>query len=82
MSEVNKKLPIDSALSNFDSLPDSAYVRQPVVEALFSCSSATVWRRVKDGRIPKPKKFSERVTTWNVGALRKTLASGGGDVTA
>lgn len=66
---------IPNALKNFDSLPDSANVRQPVVEALYGCSAATVWRGVKSGRIPKPRKLSERVTTWNVGELRKALAA-------
>lgn len=65
---------IPEALANFDSLPDSAYVRQPVVEALFACSSASVWRGVAAGRIPKPKKLSPRATCWNVGELKKTLA--------
>lgn len=65
---------IPDALKNFDSLPDSANVRQPVVEGLFSCSAATVWRMVKRGSIPAPRKLSERVTAWNVGDLRKTLA--------
>ena len=65
---------IPDALRLFDELPDSAYVRQPVVEALFGCSPATVWRRVKDGGIPRPRKFSERITAWNVGALRQALS--------
>lgn len=65
------------SLKNFDHLPDAAFVRQPVVEALFGCSSATVWRRVHAGIIPAPKKFSARVTTWNVGELRRALAQGG-----
>jgi predicted DNA-binding transcriptional regulator AlpA len=64
---------VSDALQNFDLLPDSAHVRQPVVEALFSCSSATVWRRVRDGRIPAPRKLSVRVTAWNVGQLRAAL---------
>jgi hypothetical protein len=64
---------ISDALRNFDSLPDSANVRQPVVEALFACSPATVWRMVKRG-VLKPKKLSERVTAFNVGDLRKALA--------
>lgn len=68
---------IPDALENFDRLPDSAHVRQPVVEALFGCSSASVWRRVGQGRLPKPQKFSPRVTTWNVGELRRTLAGVG-----
>lgn len=69
---------IPDALKNFDSLPDSANVRQPVVQGLFCCSSATVWRNVKKGIIPAPKKLSERVTAWNVGQLRKALAVQGG----
>lgn len=66
---------IPGALQNFDALPDAAHVRQPVVEALFGCSSATVWRRVKDGGIPAPVKLSTRITAWNVGKLRRALAS-------
>ncbi|MBP8213852.1 MAG: AlpA family phage regulatory protein [Propionivibrio sp.] len=66
---------IPGALKHFDSLPDSANVRQPVVQALYCCSSATVWRMVKRGTIPAPRKLSERVTAWNVGELRKALAS-------
>jgi predicted DNA-binding transcriptional regulator AlpA len=77
----NPHLPASAAsafpltLEHFDQLPDSAFVRQPVVEKLFACSAATVWRRVADSRIPKPRKLSERVTVWNVGQLRAALAS-------
>lgn len=65
---------IPDALKNFDSLPDSANVRQPIVKALFGCSDATVWRMVKRGAIPTPRKLSERISAWNVGELRKALA--------
>ncbi len=58
------------ALENFDHLPDSANVRQPVVEVLFGISGPTVWRWVKSGRLPNPRKLSERVSTFNVGELR------------
>lgn len=68
---------IPEALKNFDSLPDSASVRQPVVQALYACSSASVWRGVKSGRIPKPRKLSPRTTCWNVGELRAALAAAG-----
>jgi len=60
-------------LKNFDVLPDAANVRQAVVEALFSCSSATLWRRVGDGGIPKPRKMSKRISAWNVGEIRLAL---------
>jgi predicted DNA-binding transcriptional regulator AlpA len=65
---------LPDTLRNFDQLPDCAFVRQPVVETLFACSAATVWRRVTDRRIPKPRKLSHRVTVWNVGQLRAALA--------
>jgi predicted DNA-binding transcriptional regulator AlpA len=65
---------ISNSLKDFDQLPDSAHVRLPVVEALFACSAATVWRRVKAHEIPRPVKFSSCLTAWNVGQLRKKLA--------
>lgn len=65
---------IPDALRNFESLPDSAFVRLPVVAGLFACSPATVWRRVKSGILPTPRKLSEAVTAWNVGQIRKALA--------
>lgn len=65
---------INPALRDFDQLPDSAHVRLPVVQALHACSAASVWRGVKQGRIPKPRKLSPRTTCWNVGELRQALA--------
>jgi len=65
---------IPDALKNFDSLPDSANVRQPVLKGLLNCSDATVWRRVNDGVLPQPARLG-RMTFWNVGELRKALAS-------
>jgi len=64
---------IPEALRNFDALPDSAYVRLPVVTGVFACSPATVWRRVKKGTLPAPRKLSEGVTAWNVGQIRQAL---------
>lgn len=74
MQKEAPKESIPDALKHFDELPDSAFVRQPVVEALFSCSGPTVWRMSNDGRLPKPRKLSDRVTGWNVGKLRQVLA--------
>lgn len=68
------------AFENFDQLPDSAYVKQPVVEALYTCSPATLWRRVGAGLIPPPDKLSPRSNGWKVGRLRKSLSEvGAGD---
>ena len=62
-----------SALQQFDSLPDAANVRLPVVCALFGISGPTVWRWAKSGRLPAPHKRGG-VTTWRAGDLRRTLA--------
>lgn len=78
MHNETPKTSIPDALKNFDDLPDAAYVRLPVVEALFAYSGATVWRRVHDGRLPAPRKLSDRVSAWNVGQLRKALKGEGG----
>ncbi len=67
-SELSRN--ISPALSQFDQLPNSAYIRLPVVKGLYGVSSATIWRGVKTGTIPKPSKLSERCTAWNVGEVR------------
>ena len=66
---------VDEALRRFETMPADAYVRLPVVCALFSCSAPTVWRRVKAGALPKPYKPSAGMTAWRVGELRTALNS-------
>lgn len=58
---------------NFDRLPDAGYVKQRVVQALFACSAATLWRRIRDGQIPAPARLAARSNGWHVGSLRKAL---------
>ncbi len=64
---------INSALCNFDQLPDSANVRLPTVMGLYGISAATVWRQVKAGIIPSPRKLTPRTTAWSVKDLRQVL---------
>jgi predicted DNA-binding transcriptional regulator AlpA len=71
--EDHKEARMHRALANFQHLPDAAYVRQPVVQALFSISSATVWRYVKSGRLPAPDRIGTRAIGWRVGGIRKAL---------
>lgn len=68
------KASIPAALAQFDDLPDSASVRLPVVAALNGISAPTVWRWVKAGRLPAPKKLGPNTTAWNVGELRRASA--------
>lgn len=62
------------ALETFDSLPDAANVRAPVVAALEGASLATVWRRSKNGQLPAPSKIGG-TTVWNVGQLRRARSA-------
>ena len=70
-----KKAAVNDVLERFGSLPDEAHVRLPVVMALYACSAASVWRYVKTGAIPAPRKFGARVSAWNVQELRSTLSA-------
>lgn len=75
-SELTQLIP--EALANFDQLPDSAYIRLPVMKGLYGVSSASIWRGVKNLTIPKPSKLTERTTAWNVGQVRAALAAKAG----
>ncbi|MDI1298141.1 transcriptional regulator [Methylotenera sp.] len=72
---MQQSISINSALPDFDQLPDSAHVRFPVVKALYDCSAASVWRGVKNLTIPKPHKLFPRTTCWNVGELKSALVA-------
>lgn len=62
-------------LANFEHSPDDARVRLPMVAALYACSPATVWRRVKSGDLPAPRKDG-RMSYWITGELRANLREG------
>jgi len=72
-SDLSQAIP--TALSQFDQLPNSAYIRLPIIVSLYGVSAATIWRGVKNGTIPKPVKLTERTTAWNVGLVRNALAA-------
>lgn len=72
-SVLHKTIP--DALANFDRLPDSAYIRLPVMVGLFGLSAASIWRGVKNQSIPTPVKLTERTTAWNVRLVREALAA-------
>lgn len=60
-------------IRRFDSLPDSAFVRFPVICALFAISTATAWRWTKGGKLPTPIKLGTRITAFRVGDIRAKL---------
>jgi predicted DNA-binding transcriptional regulator AlpA len=73
MATLMKQGKVPHALKNFDHLPDSANVRRIVVESLLGCSRATIWRMVRRGALPAPRKLTKGTCAWNVGDLRKIL---------
>lgn len=72
---AQKTTAIPEALKHFDSFPESAEVRAPIVRALFGISDATLWRWSRNGQLPKPRKRGPKVTCWNVGELRECLTA-------
>jgi len=63
------------ALSSFDNLPATSFVRLPVVRGLLGgISSATVWRMVKAGTL-KTYHLTPRTTAFSVSELRSLLSA-------
>jgi predicted DNA-binding transcriptional regulator AlpA len=74
---MSQKVSINEALavSNFDNLPATSFVRLPVVRGLLGgVSAATVWRMVRAGTL-KTHKLTPRTTTFSVGELRSLLVT-------
>ena len=63
-------------LAAFEELPAAAYVKRPVVQALWGgISDFEVDRLEKRGKLPKRVKLGARLNGWQVGALRDALAA-------
>lgn len=60
----------------FDLLPETGYVRLPVVLKVFPVSKSTFWAGIKTGKYPAGVKLSERVTAWRVEDIRALLKEG------
>jgi predicted DNA-binding transcriptional regulator AlpA len=59
---------------SWGSLPESGYIRQSqLIPSIFPFSSATLWRKVKEGTFPKPVKLGQRITAWRVEDIRNLM---------
>ena len=58
---------------DFDSLPDSAFIRPKPLIALciVPYSSSTLWRKVRSGEFPSPVKVSSGITAWKIWQVRQ-----------
>jgi prophage regulatory protein len=50
-------------------------LRDKEVAEMLSIGRSTVWLYVRDGRLPKPIKLSDRVSVWKVSDIRALIDS-------
>jgi prophage regulatory protein len=61
-------------MSNEIKLPQTGFVRLPVVLSVFPVSRSAWWAGIKAGRYPRGVKLSERCTAWDVRDIRRLIA--------
>ena len=59
------------------SLPETGFVRLPVVLAVFPISKSSFYAGIQKGIYPAPIKLSERTSAWKVEDIRKLIQSAG-----
>jgi predicted DNA-binding transcriptional regulator AlpA len=62
-------------------LPETGFIRLPVILAHFPVSRSTWWSGCKTGRFPAPVKLTERTTAWraeDIHALIKKVGAKAG----
>jgi predicted DNA-binding transcriptional regulator AlpA len=55
------------------SLPQTGFVRLPVILKIFPIGKSTWWQGVKDGKYPKPVKLGQRTTAWKVEDIKNLI---------
>ena len=63
----------------FETLPDTALMSVREISLLSGKSTATLWRDVEDGRLPKPMKIGPKSTRWRAKDVRVFLSGGSHD---
>ncbi|WP_420723943.1 helix-turn-helix transcriptional regulator [Hwanghaeella sp. LZ110] len=59
------------------SLPETGFVRLPIILKIFPVSKSTWWAGVKAEIFPQPVKLGPKVTAWRVEDIRALVASKG-----
>lgn len=59
-------------LADFDALPNDALLRSGDLCFLFDCHRQTIWRKVRQGLLPKPEKVLG-LQRWRVQTIRNIL---------
>lgn len=58
-------------------IPSTGFVRSAAMLPHLGFSSATLWRKVKDGTFPQPVKLSERITAWRAEEVHAWIGAQG-----
>lgn len=67
---------LTSVVRDFDNLPDSALLDVRAVSILACRSRASIWRDVRDGRLPQPIAIGAQSKRWRVADVRAYLNGG------
>jgi predicted DNA-binding transcriptional regulator AlpA len=59
-------------------LPETGFVRQPVVLRYIPWSKSTLWEKIARKEFPAPRKISSNISAWKVEDLRREIAKLGG----
>ena len=54
-------------------LPETGFVRLPVILALYPVGKSTWWQGCKTGKYPAPVKLSEQITAWRAEDIRALI---------
>jgi len=73
MTISRKQTSLGSRLTNFDQLPNSALLTVNEIVFLASRSRTSIWRDVKNCRLPKPTAIGPQARRWRVGDVRMYL---------
>jgi prophage regulatory protein len=57
-------------------LPETGFVRLPLVLAVIPVGKSSWWQGVKEGRFPKPVKLGPRTTAWRAEDIRDLISHG------
>lgn len=60
-------------------MPINGYIRPKRLAELLGVSEATIWRKAKNGTLPRPIKLSERVTAFDAIEINRWLAERRGE---
>jgi len=60
--------------SDFDQLPDNAFLRFSTVQRLSGLSRSSIYEKIGRGAFPSHQKIGTHASAWRVGEIREWLA--------